>query len=190
MGTKRKRGAIFLDRDGTINEEVGYLRRLDELRIFSFTAEAIRLINEHDLWAVVITNQSGVARGLFDEALVGAIHDRINEILTPGGARIDRFYYCPHHPTEGRGMYLVDCNCRKPKTGMITKAADELSIDLAASYLIGDTLRDMTTAEAAGIPGILVQTGYGKDLTPPASAAYHARHVLDAVRWITGERKR
>jgi D,D-heptose 1,7-bisphosphate phosphatase len=190
MGTKTKRGAIFLDRDGTINEEVGYLRRLDELRVFPFTADAIRLINEHDLWAVVVTNQSGVARGIFDEELVGTVHDRINELLAAGGARLDRFYYCPHHPTEGRGSYVMDCACRKPKTGMLMRAADELGIDLAASFLIGDTLRDMATAAAAGIPGVLVKTGYGKDLAPPESAAFHAHHVLDAVRWITKGRKR
>lgn len=190
MGKKTKRGAIFLDRDGTINEEVGYLRRLEELRLFPFTVDAIRLINEHDLWAVVVTNQSGVARGFFSEELVGTVHDRINELLAAGGARIDRFYYCPHHPTEGRGDYLTSCECRKPKAGMLMRAADELAIDLAGSYLIGDTLEDMETAAHAGIPGVLVKTGHGKNLTLPESTAYHAHHVLDAVRWITGERKR
>ena len=139
---------------------------------------------------MVVTNQSGVARGLFNEEFVGTVHDRINELLATWDARIDRFYYCPHHPTEGRGSYLASCECRKPKTGMLMRAADELAIDLAASYLIGDTLDDIVTAANAGVNGILVKTGHGKNLALPESAVYHAHHVLDAVRWITGERKR
>ena len=189
MGTKTQRGAIFMDRDGTINEEVEYLRRLDELRLFPFTAEAIRLINEHDLWAVVVTNQSGVARGFFDEAFVATVHDRINETLASQGARIDRFYYCPHHPTEGSGPYRMTRDCRKPQTGMLMKAADELGIDLSRSYLIGDTLEDMETARNAGVTGVPVQTGHGKTLVPDEPPAYHARHILDAVRWILGRKK-
>ncbi len=188
--------AVFLDRDGTINEEVGYLSDLDRLVVYPCAAAAVRMINESGMKAVVITNQSGVARGYFDEGLVMATHGRIAEILAREGAFIDRFYYCPHHPTEGKGIYRKTCSCRKPESGMLLRAAEELDIDLARSYLIGDTLRDMETAARAGIKGILVKTGYGgaeNDLLVNGSLvkpAHRAADVLAAVRWIMKDRRK
>lgn len=181
-----KNTAVFLDRDGTINEEVGYLSRIEQLKLFPATFEAIRMINEHGMKAVVITNQSGVARGLFNEDFIDTVHKLINKMLKEKGVFIDRFYYCPHHPTEGVGKYRISCDCRKPAPGMLIKASEELDIDLSSSYVVGDTERDLETAQNAGVTGILVRTGYGKDvaIARTFNAAYIARDILDAVRWI------
>ncbi len=186
----KKERAVFLDRDGTINEEVGYLKHVDELKLFPFTAEAVGIIQKAGMKAVVVSNQSGVARGFFDEDFVRTLHDRINEMLAREGTFIDRFYFCPHHPTEGSGEYVRDCYCRKPKTGMLLQASDELDIDLSRSYMIGDTERDLETARNAGVTGILVRTGYGKDIVDTEGAAYVAGDLLDAVNWILKDKER
>ena len=157
----KKVAAVFLDRDGTINEEVGYLDRLEKLRIYPEAFDAILLINQSGMKAVVISNQSGVARGYFDEAFVATVHERIQELLKEHGARIDRFYHCPHHPTEGMGAYRMACACRKPEAGMLIRAAQEMGIDLARSYMVGDMPKDIEAAGKAGTKGILVRTGYG-----------------------------
>lgn len=173
-----------MDRDGTINEEVGYLKSLDQLSIFSSTFEAIRMINESGMKAVVITNQSGVARGFFDELFVDNVHEMINTLLKKKGSFIDRFYYCPHHPTEGQGKYRVECDCRKPKTGMLIRASEELGIDLSRSYMVGDMQKDLKAAANAGVKGILVRTGYGNDVSDTEGIACVAENILDAVKWI------
>ncbi|MBN2283094.1 MAG: HAD family hydrolase [Deltaproteobacteria bacterium] len=179
-----KTAAVFLDRDGTINEETGYLRSLEDLRIFPESFEAVRLINRMGVLALVVTNQSGVARGFFDEAFVAAVHEELRNQMGHHGAVIDGFYYCPHHPTEGTGKYRITCDCRKPKPGMILQAARDFDIDLKRSYLIGDTLRDMETAENAGVTGVLVDTGYGKEISPADFSGDRFPTVLEAVRWI------
>ena len=199
MSILNKNRAVFLDRDGTINEEVGYLDDLDKLVILPGTPAAIRLINESGMKAVVVTNQAGVAKGYFSEEFVRKTHDRISEILAAEGAFIDRFYYCPHHPTAGTGIYLDACNCRKPLPGMLLQAAEDLQIDLPRSYLIGDMPRDMEAAAAAGATGILVRTGYAGGLpeTSPAAPssgttatpAHIADDILDAVQWIMNEHR-
>lgn len=192
----KKNRAVFLDRDGTINVEVGYLDSLDKLVIYPGTPAAVKTINKSGMKAVVITNQAGVAKGYFGEELVLEIHDRISKILEKEGAFIDRFYYCPHHPTEGKGVYLKTCSCRKPAAGMLFQAAGELNIDLTGSYLIGDTLRDMETAAKAGVKGILVRTGYGGIANDPAlngfgaTPVHIAADILDAVRWIMKDYKK
>lgn len=189
--------AIFLDRDGTLNEEVGYLDRADKLLIYPSAFEAVRLINESRRLAVVITNQAGIAKGLFTEAFVRETHDRIQNALMEKGARMDGFYYCPHHPTEGVDPYRKICNCRKPATGLLDQAAADLDIDLSRSYMIGDRLRDMETAHRAGAKGVLVLTGYGRE--PAAGAGpdrinernqpdHTAPDILEAVRWILKDR--
>jgi D,D-heptose 1,7-bisphosphate phosphatase len=198
MQELKKNTAIFLDRDGTINKEVGYLRNLDKLRIYRCAATAVKLINESGMKAVVITNQAGVARGYFGEDLVGKIHDRISTTFAQEGAFIDRFYYCPHHPTEGKGIYRRICTCRKPEAGMLLQAAEELDIDLVRSYLIGDTFRDIEAAARVGTRGILVKTGYGGKTNDPAlngsgkgsavTPAHTAKDILAAVRWIMKDR--
>jgi D-glycero-D-manno-heptose 1,7-bisphosphate phosphatase len=184
----KKQVAVFLDRDGTINEEVGYLKSLDELSIFPFTASAVGMIHGAGMKAVVVSNQSGVARGFFNEDFVETVHEKINAILSEEGAFIDRFYYCPHHPTEGTGRYLRDCHCRKPKVGMLLQASEELGIDLSRSYMVGDTERDMEAARNAGVTGVLVRTGYGREVGETEGATYAARDLLDAVNWILKDR--
>lgn len=195
----KKNTAVFLDRDGTINEEVGYLDSIDKLNLFAYTAEAIRLINESGMKAVVITNQSGVAKGYFTEEFVRKVHARIQEMLRERGAFIDAFYYCPHHQTEGIGVYLQSCACRKPGVGMLIEASKELDIDLRRSYTVGDMLKDIQVARTVGAKGILVKTGYGintieKDLTSDSSEIYQpsyiAEDILDAVKWIIKDRKK
>ena len=146
--------AVFLDRDGTINEEVGYMDNLNKLKIIPTAYEAIRLINKSCMKAIVVTNQAGVARGFFSEQFVSQTHEIIQNYLLQNNATIDKFYYCPHHPTEGVGIYLRNCNCRKPLPGMLLQAANDLNIELKSSYMIGDTCRDMETAKKGGVQGI------------------------------------
>jgi histidinol-phosphate phosphatase family protein len=189
--------AVFLDRDGTINEEVGYLDHTDKLVLIPAAFEAVRLINESGMKAVVVTNQAGVAKGLFTEDFVRATNDRIQDLLLKQGARIDRFYYCPHHPTDGVDPYRKLCDCRKPEPGLLKQAAKDLGIDLARSYMIGDRYRDIETAHRAGAKGALVMTGYGQDLMQSAGPDqandfnrpdFIAPDILDAVRWILKDR--
>ncbi len=214
MGEDKRHAAVFLDRDGTINEEVGYLDRLDKLRLVPGAAEAIHLINESGMKAVVVTNQSGVARGIFDEAFVDEVHRRLREMLGEEGASLDGFYFCPHHPTEGRGRYLRMCNCRKPAPGLLLRAAEELFLDPERSYMIGDTLKDIEAASRIGARGILVRTGYGAEtadaLAPPPveprrmnpgteedprgadlviCPVHIAGDLLAAVRWLLKDQK-
>ena len=199
----KKSGAVFLDRDGTINEEVGYLDSLDKLRMIPEAFDAIRQINQSGMKAVVITNQSGVARGYFDEAFVETVHARVQTLLQEQEARIDRFYYCPHHPTEGTGDYRKNCACRKPEAGLLIRASQEMDIDLARSYMVGDMPKDIEAGVKAGAKGILVKTGHGGDLLSPdknvfAAAQksfpvkpdYIAVNILDAVIWIMKDREK
>ncbi|MDD5722116.1 MAG: HAD family hydrolase [Syntrophales bacterium] len=187
---EQKIGAVFLDRDGTINEEVGYLDSLEKLRIFPAAFDAVRMINESGMKVVVVTNQSGVARGFFDEIFVKTVHEHMRKIFKDRGAFIDRFYYCPHHPTEGMGRYRIACTCRKPEPGMLLQASADLDIDLPASYVVGDAARDIGLANRCGASGILVRTGYGKEVAPSEiHAAYIAEDILDAARWILEDRK-
>jgi D-glycero-D-manno-heptose 1,7-bisphosphate phosphatase len=194
----KKNIAVFLDRDGVINEEVGYLDSLENLKIISSAYEAIGRINESEMKAVVISNQAGVARGFFTEEFVNIVNLNIQDALNKRGAKIDKFYYCPHHSTEGKGKYLKDCNCRKPRPGMLLRAAKELNIDLERSYFIGDRFLDMETAKKVGAKGILVKTGYGNDLllddgpdkaTPENKPDFIAIDILEAVLWILKDRK-
>jgi D-glycero-D-manno-heptose 1,7-bisphosphate phosphatase len=189
--------AVFLDRDGTINEEVGYLDSLDKLKIIPAAYEAIQLINISGMKAIVVTNQSGVARGIFTEKLVRQTHEIIQADLLQKKASIDKFYYCPHHPTEGTGIYLQNCTCRKPLPGMLLQAAHDFDIELADSYMVGDTDRDMDAAKKIGVKGILVKTGYGRevlqDIDPDTAIAenipdFVAEDILEAVKWIMKDR--
>jgi len=192
-----KKLAIFLDRDGTINEEVGYLDSMEKLQIIPAAFEAIRLINQSGMKAVVVSNQAGVAKGYFSEKFVREINGQIQSALLERGALIDRFYFCPHHPSEGNDPYRKICDCRKPEPGLLHQAAADLDIDLTRSYLIGDRLRDVETAHRAGAKGVLVMTGYGQDLMREAGPDqanklnqpdYVAKDILEAVRWILKDR--
>ena len=154
--------AVFLDRDGTINEEMGYINHPDRFKIFPFVPESISIFNQLNFKVIIVTNQSGVARGYFEESLVLQLHDKLKKYLVENKAYIDAIYYCPHHPKEGKGKYKKDCNCRKPKPGMIDQAVKELNIDLKRSYLIGDRYKDILFAKRMNIQACLVMTGYGK----------------------------
>jgi D-glycero-D-manno-heptose 1,7-bisphosphate phosphatase len=204
MTTEEKRAvAVFLDRDGTINEEVGYLDRIEKLRLIPGAAGAIRRINKSGMKAVVVTNQSGIARGIYNEAFVAQVHARLREMLRAEGALIDAFYFCPHHPEEGQVAYLKICGCRKPAPGMILRAAEELRIDPNRSYMVGDTLKDIEAGARAGANSILVRTGYGMEAVAKLSVpspeseygmvvrpAHIAADLREAVAWIMENRKR
>jgi D-glycero-D-manno-heptose 1,7-bisphosphate phosphatase len=157
-----KKAAVFLDRDGTINEEMGYINHRDRFIIFPFVAESIKVFNSLNFRVIVVTNQSGIARGYFDESLVVELHDRLINEMKEQKAIIDAIYYCPHHPAEGTGKYLLDCNCRKPRPGMIETAVKEYDIDLDESYMIGDRYKDILFAKRLNIKSAFVLTGYGK----------------------------
>lgn len=163
MREEHRQAAVFLDRDGTINEETGYMDRLEKLKLIPVAAEAIRLINASGMKAVVVTNQSGVARGLFDEAFVEAVHIRLREMLWAERAFLDGIYFCPHHPTEGRERYRMTCDCRKPAPGLLLQATADLNLDPVRSYMVGDTLKDIEAGARAGAQGVLVRTGYGSE---------------------------
>jgi D-glycero-D-manno-heptose 1,7-bisphosphate phosphatase len=154
--------AVFLDRDGTICEEVGYVNHVDRIRLFPWAAEAIRKLNEAGLPVIVVTNQSGVGRGYFSEDLVKQANVKIAMELASEDARLEAFYYCPHHPTATVEAYRKNCRCRKPATGMMEEAAKRFGLDLKSSYVVGDSFRDMQLAFNSGAKSILVLTGYGK----------------------------
>lgn len=155
---------IFLDRDGTINEEVHYLHREEDFKLLPGAAEAVRLWNENGFRVVVVTNQAGVARGYYKEEDVIRLHQYMERLLAGFGAHIDGCYYCPHHPEQGIGAYKVQCRCRKPKTGMFEEAGRAFPVDKPHSYMVGDKWSDLKAGANFGISPILVGTGYGKQL--------------------------
>ena len=180
--------AVFLDRDGTLICEVGYLCRRDQIEILPRVAEAIRLLRAGGFCLVVVTNQSAVARGLLTEEELGRIHGEMTARLEKEGAYLDGIYYCPHHPTEGNGVYQRACDCRKPNTGMIVTAAADLALDLSRSYVVGDQDIDMELAERVGAKGVRIAEEQIKD----DSAALKYTVVVDlwqAAQWILSDRK-
>jgi D-glycero-D-manno-heptose 1,7-bisphosphate phosphatase len=154
--------AVFLDRDGTVNEEVDFLTSPRDLHLIPRSAEAIRRANDLGLRVFIVSNQSGVARGLLSEEDLLEVHRILTDRLAEHHATVDRIYYCPHHPTEGTDAYRKECDCRKPNTGMIDRAVREFRIDPARSYVIGDRTVDVGMAKNAGAHAILVLTGYGR----------------------------
>ncbi|HVS21265.1 MAG TPA: HAD family hydrolase [Pyrinomonadaceae bacterium] len=146
-----------------ISEEVGYVDHPSRFCLFPFAGEAIRLLNDNDWLAIVVTNQSGVARGYFPEAMIHAVHNRLKDELESGGARLDAIYYCSHHPTIGHPPYRLDCDCRKPKPGLIHRALKDFDVDLSRSWVIGDRYVDVELAGNAGLRSALVMTGYGRE---------------------------
>jgi D-glycero-D-manno-heptose 1,7-bisphosphate phosphatase len=182
------RPAVFLDRDGTLIEEARDLDRLDLLAFFPWTVDAVRLMNRAGFAVVVTTNQSAVGRGLIDEAFLATVHARIDEQLEAGGARIDRYYYCPHHPTAPIERYRQVCRCRKPAPGMIEDASRDLKLDLARSFTVGDRWRDIQAGQAAGVRTVMVKTGYGAvdAPNPPDGVRVDAilNNLMEAVGWM------
>ncbi len=182
--------AIFLDRDGTVSYEVGYVNHPSRYDIMPGSAEAIRKINQSDFLAVLVTNQAGVARGYFKEELIMKVHAKLKKLLSEKNAFLDAIYYCPHHPEVGESPYRKNCDCRKPKPGLLQKAEKDLHIDLSRSYIIGDSIKDIETGFRVGMPGVLVLTGYGKGEYEYHSSKWSVRpiHIADnltaAVNWI------
>ncbi|MBS0202066.1 MAG: HAD family hydrolase [Planctomycetes bacterium] len=165
FASRISRPGVFLDRDGTIIEEKHYLSRPEDVVLLPTAADTIARLNSLGIAVAVVTNQAGIARGYFPETLVAEVHARLDDLLAPFGAKIDRYDYCPHHATEGQGKYRIDCNCRKPKPGMLTRAAEELGIDLSRSLMIGDRFGDLQAGANAGCQSALVRTGYGASVS-------------------------
>jgi len=177
--------AVFLDRDGTINEEVNYLRQPEDLRLLPGAALAIRRLKEQGWLVIVITNQSGVARGYYTEGDVAAIHARLQADLAQAGSGVDAIYYCPHHPDAA-------CACRKPGTRLFEQAARDFDLDLAASYVVGDKQSDLLPGKRLGCGTILVLTGYGRsELALAEQQGWQPDYVADdlykAAQWICSE---
>jgi D-glycero-D-manno-heptose 1,7-bisphosphate phosphatase len=189
------RPAVFLDRDGTMIHEVQFLRRYEDVTWFPSTIDAIRLLNRAGFLVCVTTNQSGIGRGLYSEADVLQIHARMTDALVTSDARIDAWFYCPHHPEAAVEALRQVCECRKPSTGMIQSASRQFAIDLSRSFVVGDRITDVGLAARAGARGVLVRTGYGENtirehdgVVPGASLV--AENLMQATAWILGERAR
>ncbi len=183
--------AIFLDRDGTIMFEEGYIDNVNDVRLLPGAVDALAQAKILGFKLVVVTNQSGVARGMFPESKVIEINQMLCEILEQSGVSFDGIYYCPHHPEGKQHEYTRKCNCRKPATGLIQQAVDELKLSLDGSYMIGDKLSDIDCGINAGLKTVLVRTGYGKDTEYSLADAEHSIHpdrivdsLIEAVEWI------
>ncbi len=196
MNEDSGRPAVFLDRDGTVNEQMGYINHLSRFHLLPGVAAAIRRLNERGIPVIIVTNQSGLARGYFPPALLAQVHEKMVEELAAGGARLDGIYVCPHHPEAKREEYRLDCDCRKPKTGLFATAAVEHHIDLSASFVVGDRWSDLKAAAACAATGVLVLTGYGRgdlEYIGPGQRlqpAHVAENLPAAVAWILEELNR
>lgn len=190
-----KRPAIFIDRDGTINEEMGYINHLKRFVLLPGVGKAVELLNRHGYWVIVISNQSGVARGYFPVELVHSVHSYMKTLLKKEDAIVDGIFFCPHYPNGVIPEYSISCNCRKPATGLIHNACKKFDVDVTKSYVIGDRLTDIEMAKRFGLEGILVTTGYGlgeeKFVLPksPFEPTYIAKDLLHAVQWIVKKGK-
>lgn len=190
-----KRPVIFLDRDGTINEEVNYLHRPEDLKILPGAAEAISRFNQAGFLVIVITNQAGIGRGYYTQQDMEKLNEYMNQVLAEQNAHIDGFYFCPHHPEHGIGEYKKVCDCRKPGIGMFRQAEQDFSIEKAHSYMIGDKLIDTQAGHNYGVSSILVGTGYGKELFEnqcqgkrrTTNYEYYAENLMEAADWIFKE---
>jgi D-glycero-D-manno-heptose 1,7-bisphosphate phosphatase len=173
---------VFLDRDGTLNEERDFIGNPDDVRLIDGAGEAVRRLNEAGIVTCVISNQSGVARGFFTEADVERVHARLEQELASVGAQIDRVYYCPHHPEEGKPPYNIVCDCRKPFPGMLRRGERDFGLDLSSCYVVGDKLADIQAGKAVGSFTILVLTGYGEMSRRMAdSGSMKPDHVVPSI---------
>lgn len=180
-----KKKTVFLDRDGTINIEKNYLYKPEEFEFIKNAPEAIKLLKDHGYQVIVVTNQAGVARGYYTEEDVKHLHTYINEQLRKWDTSIDAFYYCPHHPTAGIGKYRVECNCRKPKTGMFEQACRDFEVDKEHSWMIGDNKGDIEAGKNFGLKTILVRTGYGEKVeTEGIKEAIVVEDIYTAIQMI------
>ena len=180
--------AVFLDRDGTIIEEVGYLDRPERVEFFPWTIDAIRVLNRAGFAVVLVSNQSGIARGFFTDAVVDSVHRRMSGMLAEGGAHIDAYYYCPHHPEGSVPELAKVCDCRKPARGLVDRAVAEFGVDPGRSFVVGDRWLDIGLARTVGAKGVLVRTGYGEREEGKPPDGMRADAVVDnliaASSWI------
>ena len=189
------RAAVFIDRDGCLTEEVGYVNHVSRLRLLPRTADAIRRLNGAGVPAIMVTNQAGIARGYFTEALLHAAHAEMVRQLAAAGARLDGLYVCLHHPDEGEPPYRMICDCRKPRPGLLLRAARDLRLDLAGSVMVGDKISDVAVGQSVGAAGVLVLTGYGRGEWEHQRAQWTskpdqvAEDLLDAVDWALARRR-
>jgi D-glycero-D-manno-heptose 1,7-bisphosphate phosphatase len=179
-----------MDRDGTISDEIGYVNHPSRYRVFPYSAEAVRMLNEAGWLAILVTNQAGVARGYFTEELISEVHKVLKQELDERGAQLDAIYYCAHHPTVGESPYRFDCDCRKPKPGLIRRAAADFDIDLTQSWMIGDRYSDIELARNAEVHSAFVLSGYGRGEWEYQRATWKhepelvAEDLLEAVKRI------
>lgn len=182
--------AILMDRDGTLIEEVNYLTRPEQVRLLPGAVQALRQAQDLGWRLAVVTNQSAVARGMLTEEGLAEVHRRLEDLLAEAGVNLDGIYYCPHLADAPVAAYRSDCDCRKPKPGLLLQAARELGLDLSRSVMVGDTGKDLAAGRAAGCLTVLVLTGYGRSELaqwegPPPD--HVAPDLADAVRWVVGK---
>jgi D-glycero-D-manno-heptose 1,7-bisphosphate phosphatase len=185
----RKLSAVFLDRDGVLNEEVGYICRPEQLKLIAGSGTAVKRLNDHGFVVVVVSNQSGIGRGICSDAEIQQVNVSLSKQLSLYGAQIARFYYCPHHPTEAKGEYLITCDCRKPRPGMLHQAATDLNLDLKTSVMVGDRESDIQAGRSAGCNTVLIKSNPrserwytpNEDQTSPHLVVFS---LSDAVNWI------
>ncbi len=186
------RPAVFLDRDGTMIEEVGYLSRWDAFQWYPWTIDAVRLLNRAGFLVCVVTNQGGIGLGLFSEAFVHDVHRAMEKDLDAAGAKVDGWFYCPHHPRATIDARRIDCDCRKPRPGLVLQAAQQFDIDLSRSFVVGDKVTDLGVATAVGARAVLVRSGHGEEaLSRYAGAmpdgAHVATELMAATAWMLGQ---
>jgi D-glycero-D-manno-heptose 1,7-bisphosphate phosphatase len=179
---ENQKAAVFIDRDGTVNVEKNYLHKIEEWEWIPGAIEAIKKLNNLGVPVIVITNQAGIARGYYDEQAVEKLHGQVDLLLEKENAKIDGYYFCPHHPdysSEGA------CFCRKPEPGMLLKASRDFNIDLTRSFMIGDKLSDIDAGRRCGVTPILVRTGYGQQASEQCDASILIKNdLLDAINYI------
>lgn len=194
MATEQ-RPVVFLDRDGTLNEEVGYIRDLNDLHLIAGAGAAVRKLNDAGVAAVLITNQTGAARGYYAEQHIRDLNQRLQELLTAEGAHLDGAYYCPHLPEATVAEYACACACRKPEPGLVEQALQEnVALDRGRSYVVGDKATDVELAERCGARGVLVTTGYGQAVLDgtyqwKVKPHFTAANIVEAIDWILSDLK-
>lgn len=171
--------AVFLDRDGTLNTDVGYLHRLEDLELYPWTTDAVRLLKRAGYTLVIVTNQSGIAQGLIDPGFITICHEEMRRRLQRGGADLDALYYCPHHPRGIVAGLNVDCRCRKPSPGMIEDAVRDHGIDPKQSWVVGDKWLDVQLGQGVGARSILVRTGWGAEHEQKRPPGQHVDAICD-----------
>lgn len=186
--------AVFLDKDGTINFDVGYLNDPSHLKLIPGSSEAIKMLNKAGFKVVVISNQSGVARGILSEDILQSVDKKLQKELLKEGAFVDAIYYCPHHPEHGVYPYRKACECRKPHNGLVKKAVKNLDIETSRSFFVGDKVSDIETGVNSGTKTVLVLTGKGRESLDreelkKIKPTHIAENLLDAAKWILSNEK-